>query len=182
MAATRVVLTYKDYAALPADGKRYELHEGELSMTPAPGSRHQQVSRNLFVLLHRHVTSKRLGEVLYAPLDCILSDITVVQPDIVFLASDRRGLISPRGIEGPPTLVIEILSPSTTQIDRTTKLQLYARYGVPYYWIVEPEPIGIEVYGVRGTAYELLARAAGPDPVSLFPFSDLVMSPGDFSP
>jgi Uma2 family endonuclease len=182
MAATRVILTYKDYAALPADGKRYELHEGELSMTPAPGSRHQQVSRNLFALLHQHVTSKRLGEVLYAPLDCILSDTTIVQPDIVYLASEKRGLISARGIEGPPTLVVEILSPSTAQIDRATKMQLYARYGVPYYWIVEPEPVSIEAQALKGKEYQFVLRASGPDSLSLLPFRDLPLIPASLEP
>lgn len=182
MAATRVILTYKDYAALPADGKRYELHEGELSMTPAPGSRHQQISANLFMILRQHVQAKGLGEVLYAPLDCILSDITIVQPDIVYLEADRRGLISPRGIEGPPTLVIEILSPSTVQIDRATKMQLYARYGVPYYWIVEPEPVSLEVYALNANAYHLVLRALGPNPIALPPFPALSFSPASLEP
>lgn len=182
MASTRVILTYKDYAALPGDGKRYELHEGELSMTPAPNTKHQQVSRNLFRLLDQFVGERALGEILYAPLDCILSDITIVQPDIIYLESDRRGLISARGIEGPPTLVVEILSPSTTQIDRGTKLQLYARYGVPYYWIVEPEPISFEVFALRGKEYQLVLRASGSSPVSPVPFRDLLLVPESLSP
>ena len=74
-----------------------------------------------------------LGEVLYAPLDCILDDTTIVQPDLVFVDTTRLGQISERGIEGPPTLVIEIISPSTKRIDRVRKRQLYGRYGVPYY-------------------------------------------------
>lgn len=182
MASTRVILTYKDYAALPADGKRYELHEGELSMTPAPGSRHQQISANLFMLLRQHVRNSRLGEVLYAPLDCILSDITIVQPDIVYLETARLSAISERGIEGPPTLVVEILSPSTTQIDRSTKRQIYARYGVPFYWIVETDPVGIEVHALSGNAYQLILRASGSSPVSLVPFPDLLLVPDSLSP
>ena len=66
------ILTYEDYAALPDDGRRYELHEGELSVTPAPGSRHQWVLSNLNDLLKQHVTRNSLGIVLFAPLDCIL--------------------------------------------------------------------------------------------------------------
>jgi Uma2 family endonuclease len=182
MSATRVILTYRDYAALPQDGKRYELHEGELSMTPAPGSRHQQVSANLFMILRQHVQAKALGEVLYAPLDCILSDVTIVQPDIVYLAPEKRGLISARGIEGPPTLVIAILSPSTAQIDRATKMQLYARYKVPYYWIVETDPVAIEVFGLSGEGYSLLARAAANDSVPFPPFVDLIVVPNNLAP
>lgn len=67
----RTILTYKDYEALPADGRRYELHEGELSVTPAPGSKHQEVSVHLVVLLYQHVKTRGLGKVLAAPIDCV---------------------------------------------------------------------------------------------------------------
>jgi Uma2 family endonuclease len=83
---------------------------------------------------------------LQAPFDVILAETTIVQPDIIFVPNDRLGIFSSRGAEGAPTLVIEILSPSTARIDRGTKLQLYARYGVPYYWIVDPGRRAIEVY------------------------------------
>lgn len=91
----RVVLTYKDYEALPADGRRYEIHDGELSVTPAPNSEHQRISRNLFVVLHRYVEERRLGEVLYAPIDVILADTSIVQPDIVFLDPSRASRRQP---------------------------------------------------------------------------------------
>ena len=106
------MLTYKDYEALPADGRRYEIHEGELHVTPAPSPQHQMIVLNIATLLHSHVKAKRIGEVLIAPLDVILSDTTIVQPDIVYLDSVRCGAISRRGVEGPPTLVVEVLSPS----------------------------------------------------------------------
>jgi Uma2 family endonuclease len=88
---TRVRLTYEDYAALPDDGRRYELHEGELSVTPAPGLSHQATLGNLFVILSGHVNARGLGELFFAPVDCIVEDITVVQPDLVFIetAHDR---------------------------------------------------------------------------------------------
>jgi len=172
---TRVVLTYKDYEALPADGCRYEVHEGELSVTPAPSPRHQQVARNLLVVLNDHVRRRELGEVLCAPIDCILSDITIVQPDIVYLEPGRLPAISQRGIEGPPTLVVEILSPSSAQIDRGAKFQLYARHGVPYYWIVDPDSRAVEAYTLTRRAYELTARGAGTEVVSLPPFPDLTL-------
>ena len=100
---TRVVLTYRDYEALPADGRRYELHDGELLVTAAPGLPHQRVVGELFALLRQHVRAHRLGEVFVSPVDCILSDTTVVQPDLVFLESARSSTASPRGIEGPTT-------------------------------------------------------------------------------
>jgi len=180
--ATPVILTYKDYEALPADGRRYELHDGEVSVTPAPGSTHQRISRNLLVILHQHVTARGLGEVLDAPIDCILSDSSIVQPDIVFVETGRLSAISARGVEGPPSLVVEILSPSTAQIDRGVKLQLYARYGVLYYWIVDPEARSIEAFRVSGAAYQLAGRLEGTPPAALPPFVDLALDPASLWP
>ena len=173
----RAVLTYRDYEALPADGRRYELHEGELSVTPAPGTRHQRVIGTMHILLHTHVKAHRLGEVFLSPVDCILSDTTVVQPDLVYLDPTRAPLVSERGIEGPPTLVVEILSPSTIAIDRSIKLQLYRRFEVPYYWILDPEARTVEAYGLADGRYTLLARVSGAGPVSLPPFPDLAFAP-----
>jgi hypothetical protein len=96
-----VVLTYKDYEALPADGRRYEIHEGELSVTPAPGTRHQRILGHLYHLLRPHVDSRGFGEVLLSPVECIRSDSTIVQPDLVYLDPTRAHLVSARGIEGP---------------------------------------------------------------------------------
>jgi Uma2 family endonuclease len=177
MAIERVILTYRDYEALPADGRRYELHEGELSVTPSPSPQHQRILANLNDIVRQHVKSRRLGEVLFAPIDCILSDTSIVQPDLVFLDASRLSVVSARGIEGAPTMVVEILSPSTTLIDRSTKRQLYARHGVPYYWIVDPEARTVEAYVLAEGGYQLATRAAGSDPVSLPPLPDLALAP-----
>jgi Uma2 family endonuclease len=173
----RTILTYADYAALPDDGRRYELHEGELSVTPAPGVRHQRVSARLFDTLRHHVETRRLGEVLYAPVDCILTDSTVVQPDIVYVSPDLSALISERAIEGAPTLAVEILSPSSERIDRQRKLDLYARHGVPYYWIVDPAARVIVAHVLTAGAYHLAARLAGEAPQALPPFDGLRLDP-----
>jgi Uma2 family endonuclease len=178
----RTVLTYRDYEALPADGRRYELHDGELSVTPAPGTRHQRVIGAMHVLLRTHVNDRRLGEVFLSPVDCILSDVTVVQPDLVYLDPSRAPLGSERAIEGPPTLVVEILSPSTTRIDRSRKRQLYAQHGIPYYWIVDPEAGTIEAHGLAEGRYALLARVSGGSTVSLQPFPDLAFAPDSLWP
>ena len=175
--ASRVILTYKDYEALPADGRRYELHEGEVSVTPARGSKHQEVSLNLAVTLYSHVKQRALGKILEAPIDCILSDTTIVQPDIVYVETRRLAAISARGIEGPPTLVVEILAPSTVQVDRGAKAQLYGRYGVPHYWIVDPEVRSIEAYTLTGDAYQITRRLEGAQPAALPPFPDLALNP-----
>jgi len=120
----------------------------------------------LAVALDQHVRARGLGEVLISPIDCILSDITVVEPDIVYVAADRAAIVGARGIEGAPTLVIELLSPSTAAIDRGVKLQLYARHGVPYYWIVDMTARAIEPYVLSDAAYRRVTDG-------LPPFSEL---------
>jgi Uma2 family endonuclease len=179
---SRTILTYKDYEALPADGRRYELHEGELSVTPAPSPKHQETTLNLATTLNQHAKARGLGKVFVSPIDCILSDVTIVQPDVVYLAAERLSAISARGIEGAPTLVIEVLSPSTLQIDRRVKFQLYARHGVPYYWVVDPEARRIEAYRLSEGAYQLTARLEGSEPGSLPPFADLPLAPASIWP
>jgi Uma2 family endonuclease len=173
---TRALLTYSDYAALPDDGRRYELHHGELSVTPAPGLRHQRVVIALGSRLYDHVRARGLGEVLMAPTDCILSNLTVVQPDILYVATDRQAIASERGFEGAPTLVVEVLSPSTARLDRDRKLKLYAEHGVLYYWIVDPESRSIEAYALAGADYARAGRVTS-EPAALPPFSDLTIDP-----
>jgi Uma2 family endonuclease len=182
----RVTLTYHDYVALPDDGKRYEIHDGELSVTAAPVPLHQMVSVNLVLILCAHVNARALGQVLYSPLDVILSDTpgetTIVQPDIIFLDRGRRSLISPRAIEGPPTLVVEILSPSTAAIDRIRKRALYAHYGVPYYWLVDVNAREVEACELRAGEYVVAARVSGSEPVDLPPFVGLALVPASLWP
>ena len=182
----RVAMTYQDYVALPDDGKRYEIHDGELCEMAAPTSLHQILLGNLFRVLDAHVRARRLGLVIVSPLDVILSDrpteTTILQPDIVFLERARLGLVSQRAIEGPPTLAVEILSPSTAVIDRTRKRALYARYGVPHLWFVDPETREIEAHVLDAGIYRLARRESGAEPVDLPPFTDLGLIPSALWP
>lgn len=182
MATQRVVLTYEDYAALPNDGLRYEIHEGELSVTPAPGTRHQRVVRNLLRLLDTHVRAGGLGEVFLSPVAVILAATTVVEPDLVYLDPGRAALVTERAIEGAPTLAVEVISPSTPKIDRNTKFQLYARYRVPYYWIVDPGARTIEAYQLTDDGYRLVGSADDRRSVALPPFPDLPLVPESIWP
>lgn len=182
MSRDHAVLTYQDYAALPDDGRRYEIHDGELSVTPAPTPQHQMCAANLFHILNQHVRSNGLGIVLFAPLDVILTDTAIVQPDLVYLATDRLGAISRRGIEGPPTLAVEIISPTTATIDRDRKRRLYARHRVPFFWLVDPEGRVLEAYQLEHDGYALALRASAATPVDPPPFSGLALLPTSLWP
>ena len=173
---SRVALTYRDYAALPDDGRRYQILDGALFVTASPNTRHQIILMRLSAQLHAHVTANRLGLVLPAPADVILADTSIVQPDILFVANDRQAIVSTRGIEGPPTLGVEILSPTTAEMDRRRKRELYARYGVPFYWIVDGDTDAIEMYRLSGGVYELLARPAGSRMIAAEPFPGLPLT------
>ena len=130
---SRIKFTYEDYKHTPED-KRYELLDGELIMVLAPRTAHQRTSRDILIPINTFVAENDLGEVFIAPCDVVLSDTDVVQPDLLFVSKERSHIINEDNIRGAPDLVIEILSPSTAQRDRTLKRTLYALHGVPEYW------------------------------------------------
>jgi Uma2 family endonuclease len=151
-----IKFTYHDYVQLP-DDKRYELLEGELFLVPAPNLDHQRILRKLGTAVSTYVEREHLGEVFYAPCDVLLSDINVVQPDIIFVSRDRMAILTEANIQGPPDLVIEILSPSTGQRDLGIKRTLYSKYGVREYWIVDPENKTISMLSWTETGYRVEA-------------------------
>ena len=171
----RVILTYEDYAELPADRNRYELIEGELQVTTAPNTAHQRALKNLAYLIEGHVRAHRLGLVLFAPCDVLLSDITVVQPDLLFVAREREAIVEHRYVRGAPDLVVEVLSPTTARTDRETKRQLYARYAVPNYWLIDPQNRAATAYVLESGTYRRLAYARGDQPFAAPPFPDLTI-------
>jgi Uma2 family endonuclease len=152
--------TYADYLHQPDNGFRYEVLAGDLYMSPAPSPRHQWAVSVLMVALANFLTEQNLGKAFTSPIDVILDDETVVQPDLVVLLSQRLGIISETGIAGSPDLLIEVLSPATESLDRRRKFDLYLRHGVREYWIVDVAGQVIEVYVSRGEAYSLLAKYA----------------------
>lgn len=136
--------TYADYLMIE-DDKRYEVHEGELMMVPAPTTTHQRISWKIERIIGDFIVENNLGEIFDAPTDVVLSGDIVVQPDIFFVSKDRAGIIEEKAVAGPPDLVVEILSPSSTFSDSVRKKELYQRYGVKEYWLVFPEEKAIEV-------------------------------------
>ena len=166
-------VTYEDYCHFPDDGKRYEVLEGEVYMTPAPAPRHQFTSKRLQRILERHFEG-RLGCLVFnAPIDVILAADDVVQPDLVVVSDGPQ--ISARGIEGAPIVIVEILSPSRPEFDRSTKARRYAARGVPHYWIVDPDARTIECFRLDGLTYRLDASGRDPDEVVVPAFDGLTL-------
>jgi Uma2 family endonuclease len=142
------ILDYDDYAAIPADGKRYELLEGEVYVTPAPSPLHQWVSKKLQRQLEDYFEGRGIGRVFNAPIDVILSIHDSVQPDLVVVTDPTQ--ISARGIEGAPTLLVEVLSPSTTVDDRTTRSRRYGAFRIPTSGSSTPTVAGSNAFASTG--------------------------------
>ena len=151
--------TYSEFARLPGDGgARHEIIDGELAVTPAPALRHQRIVTRLVRVLGE-VVERGVGELFAGPVDVLFAEGDYLEPDVVFVSDARSGILSERGVEGAPDLVIEVVSPSTADRDRGSKLQRYRRYGVPEYWIVDPDTATIERWRFGSEAEpEILGR------------------------
>jgi Uma2 family endonuclease len=130
--------TYDDYLSFPDDGRRHELIDGDHYVTPSPNLRHQEISRRLSEAIGLWLRDHAVGRIFYAPLDVILSNSDVVEPDLLYVSNEHADILQD-WVRGAPDLVIEILSPGTRKVDETIKRRLYDRVGVHEYWIVDPE-------------------------------------------
>ncbi len=148
MAATSecLVATVEDYLALPEDGPRFELIDGLLTMAPAPNYRHQIVLGEVHHVIKCYLKTHPIGQVVFAPCDVFLDEKNVLQPDLIFTANDRRHLISKRGLEGGPSLVVEVLSAGTALRDRGVKREVYAAAGVEECWLIDLGRETVEVF------------------------------------
>lgn len=142
----RIQLTYADYLGFPEDGRRHEILDGEHYVTPSPSAGHQRFLVELTVRLHAVISATGRGTVLVAPMDVVLSDVDIVQPDLLVVLTDHSERIEGSCVRGAPDLVVEILSPSTRDRDRRLKRSLYEKSGVFEYWLVDLESRAVEVY------------------------------------
>jgi Uma2 family endonuclease len=156
--------THADLLAMPDDGKRREIIEGELFVAPSPLTNHQRILFNLTVAFAKFLEVHPVGEVLIAPLDVILSDHDVLEPDLLLVLKEHEAIIKD-WVRGAPDLVVEILSPTTEARDRGPKMKAYARFGVREYWIVDPVAQVIEVYRLAVEGFELARTCAKGDTV-----------------
>ena len=170
--------TYDDYLNLPDEpGRRFEVLDGMLIREPSPNVMHQRVAVRLLRTVddYFHQVDPD-GETFCAPLDVTLGEKTVVQPDLLYIASDQQDIVGERRIDGAPQLVVEILSPSNPRKDRLQKLQIYQRAGVPHYWIVDPDQKTLECFALREGTYALVAGGMDDDAVCPPGFSGLCIS------
>ena len=139
--------TYDDFVLFPDDGKRHEIIDGEHYVTPSPNLRHQRLVKRLMFEIELYLKANpSSGEVFLSPLDVVLSHWDVVEPDLLFVAGDQTEILTEKNIQGPPALVVEVLSKSTRKRDAQIKRRLFERTGVREYWLVDPELDTVQVF------------------------------------
>ena len=168
--------TRADLDALPADGRRYELIDGVLVVSPTPGTRHQVMSGQLFLLFSEACASvPELGlMVLAAPLNVVLADDSLSQPDLVVAPQEQ---FDDRGLPGAPLLVVEILSRSTRAFDLHVKRERYERAGVEHYWIADPDKPSLTTLRLQGGQYVEQGRAVGPQSLHVSEPFEMLITP-----
>jgi Uma2 family endonuclease len=164
-------LTYDDFCLLPEDGKRREIIEGELYVTPSPQTPHQRAVMRLSVRLWQFVDSHKLGEVFGAPFDVVFSEYDVVEPDLLYISNARAGVLTNKNVQGAPDLVVEVLSEGTEKRDRTIKLKLYGKFGVDEYWTIDPNGPSAEIYRRGEEGLTLVVKLSAEDALTspMFP-------------
>jgi Uma2 family endonuclease len=140
-------LTYDDLCRIPCDGLRHEIIEGVHYVTPSPNLRHQELAGRLHFEIESYLRQNpRVGRVFFAPLDVIFTKWDVVEPDLLFVAADQPDILTADNVQGPPALVIEIVSRTTRKRDEQIKRRLFERGGVREYWIVDPKRNVVTVF------------------------------------
>ena len=158
MARQKIRFTRKDLEQLPEDW-RAELIEGDLVMLPSPDASHQLLVKQLVVALNSHLSPEEQPRLLFAPMDIVIDDESVLQPDVLLLPSGTRPSRRPWVIP-PPIWVAEVLSPTTAMRDCGVKLTLYARRGVREAWIVDPDRECVVVHDLRAGTDEVCTDSA----------------------
>lgn len=148
------------FESLP-EGTLCELINNKIIMPPAPSYEHQNVSKIIFRQLDAFIESNNLGEVQYAPLDVYLGEENVFQPDILFISKERTHIIRQGKIKGAPDLVIEILSPGSDKYDRQEKKEVYERFGVREYWLIDPKTREVQGFYLESAQFLKIAAAPG---------------------
>ena len=175
-------VSYADLERWPEDGRRYELYNGEVFEIPAPILLHQFVLGRLYLALSAYVRAHG-GAVFMAPVDIVLTDFDVVQPDVVLFSPEHVHLLNLRKVTRfAPDLAIEILSPGTAHNDRRRKLRLFEQHRLREYWLVDADGPSIEVYRLVGNRLSLAGKADAAQPIESGLLPDLTLRPSDLLP
>lgn len=149
-------------AAQLEEAKLYELVDGELLEMASPPVIHQLISRTLFTSIDKFVVERKLGETLFAPVDVVLSPTQKPIPDLVFVSNERLDIVDYYStIQGAPDLLVEILSPSTADHDRTRKRRIYSEAGVLEYWLIDIETQSVQVLKLENGSYSEAVQPQG---------------------
>ena len=162
MNMTNSQLTYHDYLLLPDDGRRFEIIEGDLCVTPAPVTRHQIIVGRLLHVLLSYLDTHPIGTVLTAPCDVVLSNTDIVQPDLLYVQNNSKAQVTAQNVQGPPDMVVEVLSPGTAARDRNLKRKRYEYFGVQEYWLVDPDLNTLEILALHTGQYVQVCFATRP--------------------
>jgi Uma2 family endonuclease len=146
------------------EGAPFQLINSKLIYMASPFLNHQEILGNLHVEIRNFIKDKNMGKALLSPLDVHFDEKNVVQPDLIFVSIKRSSILQ-KWIYGAPDFLVEILSKSTEDIDRTKKMALYGKHDVVEYWIVNPEAENIEVYHNQNNEMKLVQTAGKADEI-----------------
>jgi Uma2 family endonuclease len=169
-------MTADQYMKLGDDppGVRLELVEGEIAVSPSATPKHSHAVVQLILILGQYIRAHKMGE-LFQDVDTVLDRFNVRRPDILYFSAARAHLIGEKSMQGPPDLAIEVISPSSVQVDRTDKFAQYAEAGIAHYWLVDPDARTIEACQLQQGVYASSGRGHDEDVMNLPPFVDLAI-------
>ena len=156
-------LTWDEIKDFPESHGRTEIVDGELVVSPTPSGAHQRICTLLGIRIGTFVLEHNLGEFYSSPYHVVLAEHVNYEPDLCFIREDRLHIIQETFIDGPPDLVIEVISESNRTHDTVVKFGDYARYGVQEYWLVDPRTGLITTWRLDGSGYVLLSRSGTGD-------------------
>lgn len=174
--ATAPRLTADDLLAMPDDGNRYELLDGEVYQLNPPVLKHQYISAGLMGWLLR-ARGAGYGVVFHAPVGVVFPDGSKAEPDLVFVLSAHRSILADDAVRGVPDFIVEIISPSTRQRDVTVKYRIYERNGVPHYWVCDPDAETIVAYALGADGRYRQAASWGRDDTLVCPLFPEITQP-----
>ena len=161
MATTALHLyTWDDIKDWPESAGRTEIVDGDLIMSPSPARGHQRVCTRLGAKIEPFVEQNGIGEFFSSAFHVILDTHVHYEPDLCFVAKERLDLIHNTYIDGPPDLIIEVISESNRTHDTVVKFAHYEKYGVKEYWLVDQRDRLINVFVLRGKTYDRLGAFA----------------------